>query len=268
MTVNDNARIVVCGDSLTFWKKWINVTKSEKCKELSRSEILIRRRNRSRKGFIRTLNRVNGTHQCVISLIFPNNIVGDANKAKCKRILFKKFVDKLRYKYKVFRFIYKMDWDIKPGIHYHMIGSLYKNRCNFDISAETKVVRDLWAKTVGIKDEKLKEIAANIVPYNKLHDSYLTGIDKRDAEMRCADIVGNCNMYGVINKRHFKFYRKRTLMLTRLQFECFCDLIIEYLCSVGKSVKSYARQLERIVGMLSFIPHDKIIEFYRAAKSL
>lgn len=268
MAASDAARIVLCGDSLTFWKKWINSPKSEECKEISRSEKLRRRRDRSRRGLIRTLNRVKGTHQCMISLIFPNNIVSDANKAKLKRILFKKFIDKLRYRYKFFRFIYKIDWEIEPGIHYHMIGSLYKKRCNFDISVETKVVRDLWAKTIGIKDEKLKKIAANIVPYNKLHDSYLTGIDKRDAEMRCADIVRNCKMYGVINKRHFKFYRKRTLMLTRLQFEYFCDLIIEYLRSVGKCVKSYIRQLERIVGMLGYIPHDKIIEFYRTAKSL
>ena len=69
-------------------------------------------------------------------------------------------------------------------------------------------------------------------------------------------------MYGFISKKHFKFYEKEYLELDEGQLDQFLFLILEYLRSNDRSCYSYVRQMERTVGMLSFIPHKKIIEFY------
>ena len=69
-------------------------------------------------------------------------------------------------------------------------------------------------------------------------------------------------MYGFVNKKHFKFYEKAYLELYEWQLDQFFFLILEYLKDNDRSKYSYVRQMERTVGMLSFIPHKKIIEFY------
>ena len=86
--------------------------------------------------------------------------------------------------------------------------------------------------------------------------------------MRCIELIGKSKMYGFINKRYFKFYEERSFLLTERQFEHFCTLLIEYLHSIGKNIESYINQIERVVGMISFIPNEEIVKFYKLSRSL
>lgn len=264
MRTKDQVLLFLCGDSLSFKKPWDGPKKTGgTSEELSKGKELKRKRRRTIKGLIRALCSIKNQHQWFISLIFPNGMIGDDDYTNGKARYFKKFIDKLRYKYK-FRFIKKVEWKAETGIHFHLIGSFSKK---FTFKNINKVIRKLWSKTIGISDAKLIRKSANVKRYKKLHNSYLTRESKCKNDMRCIELIGKCDMYSIINKKYFKFCKKEIFALLEIQFEYFCSILIDYLDSIGKDTRSYIKQIERVFGMISFIPHEKIIELYDLAAS-
>ena len=210
MCTQDQVLLFVCGDSLSFKKKETSPKKINQRIELSKGIKLKRRRQRTIRKLIRALCSIKSQDQWFISLIFPKGIIGDADYANGKARYFQKFIEKLRYKYK-FRFIKKVEWKPKTGIHFHLIGSFHKK---FKLKRINKIIRNLWARVLGITDTELKKKSANVKRYKKLHNSYLTSSKKCKNDMRCIDLIGKSKMYGFINKRYFKFYEKRSFLLT------------------------------------------------------
>ena len=258
------ALVVLQGGALTFIKRWVRPKKRGKRKKQSKALKLYLRRKRTIKSLIRTFNSFKCNNQWFISLIIPKQLgISDDNNAKTKLLLYEKFVDKLLYRCKKehmkCRFIKKIEWKPKAGIHFHLIGSFSKK---LSLEAVNELIRDLWAKTICITDKLLIRKAAKTVKFKECHYTYLTKESKRRNDMHCLEIIGSCNMYGFINKKHFKFYGKIYLELYEWQLDQFFFLILEYLKDNDRSKHSYVRQMERTVGMLSFIPHKKIIEFY------
>lgn len=258
------ALVVLQGDSLTFKKRWVRPKKKSKRKKQSKALRLYLRRTRTIKSLMRTFNSFKCSHSWFVSLIVPkkSHISDDKNALK-KRLLFEKFADKLLYvckkRHMKCRFIKKIEWKPKAGIHFHLIGSFSKK---LSLKAVNKLIRKLWAKTLGITDELLIRKAAKTVRFKECHYTYLTKPSKCANDMRCLEIIGGCNMYGFVNQKYFKFYEKEYIELDEWQLDQFFFLILEYLRSNDRSCYSYVRQMERTVGMLSFIPHKKIIEFY------
>ena len=269
MGVQKKALIILRGGSLTFIKRWGRPKNRGKREKPSKALKLYLRRTRTIKSLMRAYNSIKCNQQWLISLIIPKVLgISDDNNARIKLLLYEKFVDKLLYRcrkaHMKCRFIKKIEWKPKAGIHFHLIGSFSKK---LSLEAVNELIRELWAKTVGITDELLIRKAAKTVEFKKCHYTYLTKPSKCHNDMHCLEIIGSCNMYGYINKKHFKFYSKEYLELSAWQLDQFFFLILEYLKDNNRSKYSYVRQMERTVGMLSFIPHEKIIEFYNNVTS-
>ena len=258
---NGKNRIRLRGDSMTIFKRYHLTATDKKTRALSKGEKLGKRRDRSTCALIRAFCSIKSHHQWFISLSFPNWIVSDDDYANVKARLFAKFLDKLRYKCRkmgiLFRFLRKVEWAPKTGLHFHLTGS-------FSVKLErkelTKIIRNLWAKVLNLSDKEDIKRAAKVRDFNKLHDSYLTQRGKRKNEMRCLDLIGNCPMFTFVNKQYFKFFPKQCFELSDSQLNHFYRLILEYLRSVGKNVDSYIKQMGRTVGMISFIPNEKVVE--------
>ena len=258
---NGKNRIRLRGDSMTIFKRYLLTATDKKTRVLSKGAKLGRRRDRTICALIRAFCSIKSHHQWFISLSCPNWIVSDDDYANVKARLFAKFLDKLRYKCRkmgiLFRFLRKVEWAPKTGLHFHLTGS-------FSVKLErkelTKIIRNLWAKVLNLSDKEDIKRAAKVRDFNKLHDSYLTQRGKRKNEMRCLDLIGNCPMFTFVNKQYFKFFPKQCFELSDIQLNNFFTLIVEYLRSVGKNVDSYIKQMGRTVGMISFIPYEKVVE--------
>ena len=253
-------RIRLRGDSMTIFKRYHLTATDKKTRALSKGEKLGKRRDRSTCALIRAFCSIKSHHQWFISLSFPNWIVGDDDYANGKARLLSKFFDKLRYKLRKkgieFRFLRKVEWAPKSGLHFHLIGSF---SVKFERKKLTKLIRNLWAKVLTLSNRETIKLAAKVRDYNKLHDSYVTRRRKRKNEMRCLDLIGNCPMFTFINKKYFRFYPNQCFELSDRQLKSLFTLIVEYLRSVGKNADSYIKQMGRTVGMMSFIPHSELV---------
>ena len=268
MKTKAQVQIVLCGDSMTVIKPYRHAKTDKKRKKLSRGERLRKRRDRAIRNLIRIFCSLKSHHQWFISLTFPDWIVGDEDYANGKARLLAKFLDKLRYKCRkkriLFRFIKKVEWKCEVGLHFHLIGSFTKK---FSLEKINRIIRKLWAKVLNITDDRIIKLAANVAKFTKLHYSYLTQPGKRKNDMRCLDLIGNCPMFTFVNKKHFKFFVKEKLTLSESQLDVFFCTIIEHLRSIGKDVDSYVKQMERTVGMMSFVSNAEIIAAFKAAKA-
>ena len=253
-------KIRLTGSSMTFYKPYRRATTDKKARVLSKGELLGRRRDRTICALIRAFCSIKSNHQWFISLSFPNWIVGDDDYANGKARLLSKFFDKLRYKLRKkgieFRFLRKVEWAPKSGLHFHLTGSF---SAKFERKKLTKLIRNLWAKVLKLSNKETIKLAAKVRDYNKLHDSYVTRRRKRKNEMRCLDLIGNCPMFTFVNKKHFRFYPNQCFELSDRQLKNLFTLIVEYLRSVGKNADSYIKQMGRTVGMMSFIPHGELV---------
>ncbi len=258
--------LIIRGRSCTHVKGAASLAQGRKTvRQKTKGIRLKNRRQRSIVGLIRALSSIKGTHQCFLSLIFPKRRIGDDDYKNKKMIYFHIFISKLKYKYKHCKFIYKVEWSRSAGIHFHMIGSLHKNKIEFDQKRDERGIRKLWAKTLKIVDKNKIKKAASLKPYSNAHISYLCTNGKLKLDMRCCDLIKKSKMYGFINKKNFKFYKKIIFKLTYAQFNKFKELITKYLEYKNRNIHSYIEQFNKTVGMFSFISHNVIINIYKKA---
>lgn len=246
---DDLVVVTLRGNTMSHRRDSIKTKSTMPRPEMKKAVKLKKKVDRSHNEFRRNVYSIKGSFQAFISLIFPNRIV-DADDVKTKKAFWKKFLDKINYRYDDFHCIYKMEWAQIAGLHYHILCNFYYDNEEFNIKIVRKIVRDIWAEVLGLKNSKLRKKSASIEPFGECHIYYLCKKDKVKQDMRCMDIINGCNAYGFIKKKKFEFYEVKSLEMTLKEYSQFISLAYDYLEKKCRDTSSLKNSLVEPVAWL------------------